>query len=221
MADPPEPLPPEPSCPEPRRVAPGRIELILGPMFSGKSTELKRRLQVALRGKHLCCLIRSRTDTRHKAESPEGVLQTHAGDVLKPDPRLAVVWATALREVRLPEGCTFVAIDEGQFFCDLDTFCRRLATFGGERGRTAPLTIVVAALNGTYDQTAFAPVARLLPHADRIVSFTSQCFLCGDDTCYTCKVGGGAAAAGHIEPGGAGKYEALCRRCRPPVPLGE
>lgn len=190
-------------------------------MFSGKSTELKRRLQVALRGKHTCCLIRSRTDTRHETESPEGVLQTHAGDVLKPDPRLTVVWATALSAVQLPEGCTFVAIDEGQFFDDVDVFCQRLATFGGERGRVAPLTVVVAALNGTYDRTVFAPVARLLPHADRIVSFTAQCFLCGADTCYTCKIGGSPTAEGHIEPGGSGKYEALCRRCRPLPPADQ
>ncbi len=89
----------------------GHIELIIGPMFSGKSTELQRRIKRHTIAKHDCVVIKYNKDTRYSIEE----MATHDRRMLKATAaaRLEDVYASMLAH-------DVVGIDEGQFFPDVN-----------------------------------------------------------------------------------------------------
>lgn len=68
-----------------------------------------------------------------------------------------------------------IAIDEGQFFSDLEAFSR--IAVGRDRKR-----VVVAALSGDFRMASFGQAAALAPFADRVEYLAARCVLCGDGT---------------------------------------
>jgi thymidine kinase len=88
----------------------GRIELILGPMFSGKSTELQRRIRRFTIAKKSCTVVKYRFDTRYA----EDEMATHDKHLIKALPaiRLQDIY-TQLTDYEV------IGIDEGQFFPDV------------------------------------------------------------------------------------------------------
>ncbi len=88
----------------------GSIELILGPMFSGKSTELQRRLRRHMIAKRKCVAVKYRHDTRSAANE----IATHDLRLTEAVPceRIAEI-APMLGEYSV------IGIDEGQFFPDV------------------------------------------------------------------------------------------------------
>lgn len=85
----------------------GRIELVLGPMFSGKTTELIRRIRRHIVAKNKCLLVKFKGDTRY---SETGVA-TH--DKAELDAKAC----TLCSEVQnLSYAYNIIAVDEGQFF---------------------------------------------------------------------------------------------------------
>ena len=88
----------------------GHIELILGPMFSGKSTELQRRIKRHMFAKHDCIVVKYSKDTRYSVEN----MSTHDMQMLK------AAAATTLESVfDLLLKHNVIGIDEGQFFPDV------------------------------------------------------------------------------------------------------
>jgi len=80
--------------------------MIVGPMFSGKSTELIRRLKRYLVAKHTCLIVKYAKDTRYDQEG----IATHDRNTLK------AVAATHLDDLReRAKDYDVVGIDEGQF----------------------------------------------------------------------------------------------------------
>jgi len=88
----------------------GRIELIYGPMFSGKSTELLRRIKRFMIAKKHCAVVKYKFDTRYAEEE----MATHDKQLIKaiPTTLLADVYSK-LQKYEV------VGIDEGQFFPDV------------------------------------------------------------------------------------------------------
>jgi len=182
----------------------GRLEVIAGPMFAGKTEELVRRVhraQVARRG---VLVVAHELDTR----SGPGRVASHSG--------LEVPSRSVRESARIPalvtEDVELVAVDEAQFFGpDLVDVATALA----DAGRV----VVVAGLSVTFDGRAFAPLPELMAVAESVTKLTAVCAVCGRDAAFHVRLeatpaGDDALAptSGHV--GGSESYEARCRRHR-------
>jgi hypothetical protein len=112
----------------------GRIEMIVGPMFAGKSTELMRRIRRHKLAYRRCVVIKYAKDMRHG--EPETELATHDNHRIKAVPctKLYDVWNEA-------RDSDVIGIDEAQFYPDLIKFCDEMADAGK--------IIIICALDGT------------------------------------------------------------------------
>ena len=91
-----------------REVLEGSIDLVIGPMFSGKTTELIRRVRRYVAASKKCLLVKYKGDNRY-TEDP--VLSTHDHS------HMAAKAVSALVEIsNAAWHYDVIAIDEGQFF---------------------------------------------------------------------------------------------------------
>ncbi|XP_022063118.2 thymidine kinase, cytosolic [Acanthochromis polyacanthus] len=175
------------------RKARGQIQVIFGPMFSGKSTELMRRVRRFQIAQYNCLVIKYAKDTRY---SDQG-MATHDKSTM------AAVPANRLGDVRsLALQVCVIGIDEGQFFPDTVEFCEEMANLGK--------TVIVAALDGTFQRKPFGNILNLVPLAESVVKLHAVCMQCYKDAAYTKRIG----SEKEVEViGGADKYQAVCRKC--------
>ncbi|MFC8801466.1 thymidine kinase [Promicromonospora sp. NPDC057138] len=194
----------------------GRLEVIAGPMFAGKSEELLRRVrraQIARRG----VLVVS-----HALDSRRGVgrVSSHSGLGVPSHTVSDAAEILGLVEGEAETGAEteLVAIDEAQFFgADLVPVVSDLAGRG--------LVVVVAGLSVTFDGQPFTPLPELMALAESVEKLTAVCSVCGADAAFHVRVPGAPPVpdAGSAHPGGAlvpvaahvggsESYEARCRR---------
>nr|CAD7429335.1 unnamed protein product [Timema monikensis] len=171
----------------------GQIQVIFGPMFSGKSTELIRRLRRYQIAKHDCLLIKYANDDRYDKTD----VVTHDKQSL---PAVMAMELTKLKEKALQ--VEVIGIDEGQFFPDVSDFCEDMANKGK--------VVIVAALDGTFQRVGFGRILELVPLAESVVKLQAVCVICYCNASYTKRIGNEK----EIELiGGADKYMAVCRSC--------
>ncbi|KAG1941737.1 thymidine kinase [Pimephales promelas] len=150
----------------------GQIQIIFGPMFSGKSTELMRRVRRFQVAQYSCLLIKYAKDTRYS----ETGMATHDKNMMDAVP------ASLLRDVRSRalQACV-IGIDEGQFFPDTVEFCEEMANMGK--------TVIVAALDGTFQRKPFGNILNLVPLAESVVKLNAVCMQCFKEAAYTKRLG--------------------------------
>lgn len=178
------------------------LDLITGPMFAGKSTELLRRVRRYEHAGRKCILIKWQGDTRY-VEEPRG-----AGRIMTHDHhhRLAVC-ACRLSDLDAETlSADVIAIDEGQFFEDIVEFCCRLAV---------DRIVIVSCLDGTFEQEPFPNISRLLSKADTAVKLSAVCTHCKKDASFTKRkmTPGTATSTTMIVVGGSEMYAPCCRMC--------
>lgn len=171
----------------------GQIQIIFGPMFSGKTTELMRRLKRYQIAKHKCLIIKYANDNRYDSDG----IATHDRQVLP------AVAAMDLKDLKSKaDEYTVIGIDEGQFFPDTVEFAEEMAN----RGKT----VIVAALDGTFQRSGFGNILSLVPLAESVVKLTAVCMICFEEASYTKRT----SAETSVEViGGSEKYIATCRKC--------
>lgn len=182
----------------------GSIHLVTGPMFSGKTSEILRRVEVARAAGHTCLLVRPLHDTRWTKE----VLQTHSHRTLT-EKDVKVRWTNSLvelaKEVR-EENFGVVAVDEGQFLDDLAEGCIEFAS--------QKRHVLVSALDGAFDQTPFASVSKLYPHCEEVVKLQAVCMCCrARPASFTTLRSGLKQLTRRDVVGGVETYLAVCRPC--------
>ncbi|GBN35702.1 Thymidine kinase, cytosolic, partial [Araneus ventricosus] len=150
----------------------GHIQIIFGPMFSGKTTELIRRLRKYQIANHKCLIIKYSHDTRYS----EKEISTHDRQTLD-----AISVATLSHLKNQAENYSVIGIDEGQFFPDVVVFSEEMANIGK--------IVIVAALDGTYQRKGFSNTLQLVPLAESVIKLTSVCMLCFEDASYTKRIG--------------------------------
>jgi len=176
----------------------GRIEVISGGMFSGKSEELVRRLRRALIARQKVQVFKPAEDTRH----PPGVLVTRDNRELA----AKAVGSSAELSALLAEGVEVVGIDEAQFFDDeLAAVVMAMA----DRG----VRVIVAGLDQDYLRRAFGPMPTLMALAEHVDKMHAICVRCGATAHYSQRISGGAD---QVEVGDTDIYEARCRHCFEP-----
>ncbi|KAH0574311.1 Thymidine kinase [Spironucleus salmonicida] len=172
----------------------GNIQLILGPMFSGKSTELIRRIRKYRAAKRSVLVVKFAADTRYSADQ----LSTH--DMMG----LPAVQASRLADVIHLVDATIdvVAIDEGQFYPDLVEHAEALANAGK--------TVLVTALDGNFLRKPFDVIPPLCALADHVDKLSSVCYSCFQDAPFSARITNDTA---EVVIGGADMYVACCRAC--------
>lgn len=160
-------------------------------MFSGKTTELLRRVDKLIAIKKKVMIIRHPIDTRVK----NGYVKTHSGKV-----KIAVEF-DSLKDAPYKD-YDAIAIDEGQFFDDILDIIPHLDS----------TLILIAGLNGSFNRKNIGHLHKLIPHADDIIFKKAYCASCKDITpaVFSKRL---TDSTKEIEVGAADKYMAVCRKC--------
>jgi thymidine kinase len=180
------------------RSHPGCIEVITGSMFSGKSEELIRRLRRAQIARQRVQIFKPLIDERYSQEH----IVSHS------DMRIDAELVERADEIleKLDHRTEVIGIDEGQFFnLTLVEVCNQLANSGKR--------VVVAGLDTDYLGQPFEPMPQLLAVAEYITKTLAICMRCGSPANQTQRL---VASKDRVVVGGAGAYEARCRRCFEP-----
>ncbi len=182
----------------------GWIEAICGPMFSGKSEELIRRLRRATIARKRIQVFKPAIDTRYSASE----IVTHNDNRMTCDP---VPSATAILKC-LDWRVQAVGIDECNFFgTELVEIATQLADSGKQ--------VIVAGLDTDYLGRPFPPMPDLLAIAESITKTLAVCMKCGNPAKHTQRL---VESNDLIFVGAAEAYEARCRRCfEPGIPSQE
>jgi len=172
------------------------LTIIMGNMFSGKTSELIRRLKrLKSIGKDVV-VVNSAKDTR----SSEEVLKTHDG-VVFPCIKVHHISECILSSTFC--SAQIVAIDEAQFFINLKDFVE-MCLFVGK-------SVILAGLDGDYKQKKFGEIIDCIPMATDVVKLSALCMDCCDGTPgpFTKRI----VKNDTIELiGGTGMYSAVCRK---------
>ncbi len=180
----------------------GRIEVISGVMFSGKSEELLRRVRRALIARHQVQLFKSHLDDRYAGASR---ISSHDGATLEAEP---VRTARELRQ-RLFGETNVVAIDEVQF---LDDEIVGVVRWLADRD----VRVIVAGTDMDFRGEPFGPIPSLMAIADEVDKLHAICVRCGAPATRNQRLIDGRPAPAEgpvVQVGGSESYEARCRRC--------
>lgn len=176
----------------------GWIEVICGPMFSGKSEELIRRLRRAEIARQRVQIFKPGIDQRYS----EDHIVSHSELKIRSES----VRDAAEVEKRLDIRTEVIGIDEAQFLgMELVDLVIRLADMGKR--------VIIAGLDTDYLGRPFHPMPELLAIADEITKDLAICMRCGNPAKHTQRL---VASDELVVVGAAGMYEARCRRCFEP-----
>jgi thymidine kinase len=176
----------------------GWIEVVVGPMFSGKSEELIRRLRRAEIARQRVQIFKPNIDQRYSANE----IVSHSGLGMGSDLVNSAEEVLAKVEPRTE----VVGIDEAQFLGErLVETCTKMADMGKR--------VIVAGLDTDFLGRPFEPMPRLLAIAEEITKLLAICMRCGNPAVHTQRL---VASGDLIVVGATGMYEARCRRCFEP-----
>lgn len=177
----------------------GRIEVICGSMFSGKSEELIRRIRRAQIARQRIAVFKPMLDARydrrqvasHDGARVEAVPVRESGDIL----------------THLPDGITVTAIDEAQFLDEgIVEVAQTLAGSG--------IRVIVAGLDMDFRGEPFGAMPRIMALAETVDKLQAICMICGAPASRTQRLVNGNPAA-YTDPiiliGAQEAYEARCR----------
>lgn len=172
----------------------GRIEVICGSMFSGKTEELIRRLKRAKFAKQKVEIFKPTIDTRYSEEE----VVSHEGNAISSTPvdsSGSILLFTSDIEV--------VGIDEAQFFDEglVDT-CNQLANQG--------IRVIIAGLDMDFQGKPFGPMPALCAIADEVTKVHAICVKCGNLAYISHRT---VDNDKRVLLGEVNEYEPLCRNC--------
>ena len=167
---------------------PGRIEVVCGSMFSGKTEELIRRMKRAEFARQKVEIFKPAIDTRYSEE-----------DVVSHDqhsiPSTPIDSSSSI--LLLSSDIDVVGIDEAQFLDDrLPEVCNELANRG--------VRVIVAGLDMDFKGVPFGPMPALCAIADEVTKVHAICVRCGNRLVDNDK---------RVLLGETNEYEPLCREC--------
>ena len=172
----------------------GWIEVICGPMFSGKTEELIRRLVRAQFAKQKVAIFKPKTDDRYS----DDYIVSHNKRKIK-----SIILNSARQINKYKNKADVFGIDEAQFFdSDLIDICNDLAKSGKR--------VVIAGLDKDFSAQSFGPIHQLIIDAEYVTKVNAICMVCGDPASFTQRI---SQEKDLVVVGETDKYEARCRKC--------
>ncbi len=182
-----------------RRGDDGWIEVICGPMFSGKSEELIRRITRYHIARVPTQTFKPVIDDRYA----EQAVVSHSRMSVAAEP----VADSHQLLASLANSTVVIGVDEAQFFDDgLVDACEQLAAAGK--------AVIAAGLDTDYLGRPFGPVPDLMLRAEYITKSLAVCHKCGGPGMSTQRV---LESDDLVVLGAEGAYQARCRRCYDPA----
>jgi thymidine kinase len=145
----------------------GKLELIIGPMFSGKSTELIRQIRLLQKIDKKVLVTKPIIDQRYIQDK----ITSHNYESVecKVLSRLDEISDEVIKQYNT------IIVDEGQFFPDLvDTITRWVNNYS--------INIIVGGLDGDFQRKPIGQILDLIPMADKCTKLNSLCNMCKDGT---------------------------------------
>jgi thymidine kinase len=177
----------------------GRVEVICGSMFSGKTEELIRRVRRAVIARQKVQVFKPDVDVRYSIQR----VTSHNGQAFEAVP---IPNSHSILD-QLASDTTVVAIDEAQFFdLAIEQVTEQLARKG--------IRVIIAGLDMDFRGEPFGPMPALLCRADEVQKLHAICMVCGENASRTQRLVNGEPAR-YDDPiimvGASEAYEARCR----------
>ncbi|KAJ3448941.1 thymidine kinase cytosolic [Anaeramoeba flamelloides] len=170
----------------------GKIGLIIGPVFSGKTSELIRIINRYSYASKKCLIIKF----SEESETTKKTFKTHSGY-----PYQALATDDLSRVVEQVKGNQIIGIDDGQFFPQIADFAEDLANQGK--------VVYIAALDGTFERKPFDCITQLIPRCESVVKLSSVCKFCSEESSFSKRLTNDKQIK---LLGGLDKYISVCRR---------
>lgn len=178
----------------------GRVEVVCGSMFCGKTEELIRRIRRAVIAKQHVQVFKHSLDDRYQGVTK---VSSHSGQFVEAQ---SITSAEELLPL-VDNGTTVVAIDEVQFFdVTIVDVIEELAD--------RDMRVIVAGLDLDFRGEPFGMMPRLLCIAEEVTKLHAICVVCGESACRTQRLVNGQPANVNdpvILVGADESYEARCR----------
>ncbi len=172
----------------------GRIEVICGSMFSGKTEELIRRMKRAIFARQKVEIFKPALDTRYSEED----IVSHEGNSIPSTPI-----DSSASILLMSQGYDVIGIDEAQFFDPhITDVCNQLANQG--------IRVIVAGLDLDFKGQPFGPMPALLAIADEVSKVHAICVRCGALAYVSHRL---VDVDKQVLLGEKLEYEPLCREC--------
>lgn len=180
----------------------GRVEVIAGPMYSGKTSELIRRINRAKVAGKTVKAFKPELDDRYEETS----IGSHDGEqipaIVVKDSREIIQYVTNEDDV--------IAVDEAQFFDQGLVENLQSLAYKGHR-------VIAAGTDQTFRGAPFHPVSDLMASGDRVEKLQAVCQACGSEASMNQRLTPDGRPA-HVDEdtikvGGDDIYEARCRHC--------
>ena len=180
----------------------GYLKIILGPMTSGKTTELIKEYNRHNAGGFKCCFINHSTDDRYGSGNSK--TSTHNKSVVNNTFSCEKLDYLMLDESQRIEPFDVFFINEGQFFSDLKFYVDYLVNRKNKK-------VYVCGLDGDFRREKFGTLLDIIPICDDIIKLKALCIECKkSEALFTYRL------TNHKEQtvvGGSESYCALCRSC--------
>ena len=145
----------------------GKLELYIGPMYSGKSTELIKQVRLFKVINKRVLILKPNIDTRydanrivsHNGEKEDSIVTDNLSDLSK----------------EMLENYDIIIIDEGQFFSSLKETCLLWVEQYNKH-------VIIGGLDGDFQRAPFGEILDLIPYADKYVKLNALCKYCNDGT---------------------------------------
>jgi thymidine kinase len=178
----------------------GTIEVICGPMFSGKTEELIRRLRRAAIAKRKVQVFKPRIDNRYDEDAIVSHSQQKIVSTVIDKPRDILE--------KLEPDVEVIGVDEVHFLTpEIVPIAKDLAGRG--------LRVIIAGLDQDYRGVPFEHVTQLLAEAEYVTKELAICVVCGQPAGRSQRI---VASEDRIHVGAQGAYEPRCRDHFSPEP---
>ena len=172
----------------------GRMDVVCGSMFSGKTEELIKRLKEARSAGLNVEIFSPATDIRYN----QNAIVSHN---LNSIPAISV--SKSIEILGLTAGMDVVGIDEAQFFDnDLPAVCNNLANKG--------VRVIVGGLDMDFHGQPFGRVPALMAMAESVTKLHASCAICGKPALYSFRT---VPGDDQVLLGAKESYEPRCRSC--------
>ncbi|KEI82740.1 thymidine kinase [Clostridium botulinum] len=179
----------------------GWIEIVAGPMYSGKTEELIRRIRRAEIAKQKVQVFKPEIDNRYSKQD----VVSHAGDKIQSVP------VKSSKEIleKLSDDTDVIGIDEAQFFDD--SLVEIVSKIANNNRR-----VICAGLDMDFKGEPFGPMPKLMAIAEFVDKIQAVCMVCNNPATRTQRLINGKPAK-KSDPvvliGAQESYEARCRKC--------